>query len=192
MPEPRRTVAHVRDPATMRALAHPTRLRLLGELRTSGPRTVGQLCAVLDEAPGSVSYHVGKLAAAGLVEQAPHLARDRRERWWRAAHDVSSWEPPEEYAGPGHATAYRELQRTVQQGLAAEHARYLDAEASLPREWVEAAVSGDLVLHLRAPELAELSAELEALAERWHLRSDPGREDAAPTWFVYSTFRKPA
>ena len=185
------SVAHVRDPATMRALAHPTRLRLLGELRTSGPHTVGRLCDLLDEAPGSVSYHVGKLAAAGLVEEAPHLARDRRERWWRAAHDVSTWEPPEEYAGPEHAAAYRDLQRAVQQGLAQQHARYLETEADLPREWVEAAVSGDLVLHLTAAELAALSAELEALAERWHLRSDPGREGTAPAWLVYSTFRKP-
>ena len=31
----------VSDPRAMRALAHPTRLRLLGELRLRGPQTVG-------------------------------------------------------------------------------------------------------------------------------------------------------
>ncbi|WP_211291116.1 ArsR/SmtB family transcription factor [Kineococcus xinjiangensis] len=191
MPDSPRPVARIDDPTTMRALAHPVRLRLLGELRTHGPRTVGGLCDLLDEAPGSVSYHVGRLAAAGLVEEAPELARDRRQRWWRAAHAQSSWDPAEALAGPERAAAYRALQDSVRAGLAHEQQRYLDVEPTLPREWVTAAVSGDAVVHLTAPELAELSAELEALAERWQQRSDPAREGAAPAWLIYSTFRKP-
>ena len=191
MPDDPRPVAHVGDPATMRALAHPVRLRLLGELRTRGPLSVGRLCELLDEAPGSVSYHVGRLAAAGLVEEAPERARDRRERWWRAVHAQSSWDPAEALADPERAAAYRALQTSVRAGLAHEQQRYLDAEPTLPREWVTAAVSGDAVVHLTAAELAELSAELEALAERWQRRSDPTREGSAPAWLIYSTFRKP-
>ena len=63
----------------MRALAHPTRLRLLGELRVRGPQTVGMLSDIVDDAVGSVSYHVSKLAEHGFVVEAPELARNRRE-----------------------------------------------------------------------------------------------------------------
>lgn len=65
------TTRHLTDPRAMRALAHPTRLRLLGELRVRGPRTVGMLSDAIDEAVGSVSYHLGKLAEHGFVEEAP-------------------------------------------------------------------------------------------------------------------------
>ena len=185
-----RPVAHLEGTASLRALAHPLRLRLLGELRARGPLTVGRLCELLGEAPGSVSYHVSRLAAAGLVEQVPDLARDRRERWWRAVHDTTSWEPPDAREDPEGAAAERDLRRGVHEVLAAERARALAAEADLPPEWVAAAVEGDDLLHLTAAELAELRAELEELAARWERRSDPDRPGTAATWLIYAAFRR--
>ncbi|MFD6716591.1 helix-turn-helix domain-containing protein, partial [Micromonospora chalcea] len=93
----------VSDPRAMRALAHPTRLRLLGELRLRGPQTVGMLSERTGEAVGSVSYHVGKLAEHGFVTEAPDLARDRRERWWGGGPAP----PPRGAGGRGGAPAGR-------------------------------------------------------------------------------------
>jgi hypothetical protein len=48
--------------------------------------------------PGNVSYHLGVLARHGFVVDVPERARDKRERWWTAAHEVTSWEPAEALA----------------------------------------------------------------------------------------------
>ena len=87
----------------MRALANPLRLKLLGLLRRDGPHSVGELSELADAAPGSVSYHLSTLEKFGFVEQAPELARDGRERWWRAAHAMTHYTPSEMLADPESA-----------------------------------------------------------------------------------------
>ncbi|GAA4964174.1 helix-turn-helix domain-containing protein [Kineococcus glutinatus] len=189
-PEPTAT-ARVRDARAMRALAHPTRLRLLGELRLRGPQSVGRLSELLDEAPGSVSYHVGKLAGAGLVEEAPDLAHDRRERWWRAVHATTTLEPTGPADDPEARAASVELRRSIAAGLAESLQRYLDQEALLPPEWAAAASSSDAVLHLTPGELTELVAELDALTERWQQRAGTPRGGTAPVVLAHHAYRRP-
>lgn len=179
------------DPGAMRALAHPTRLRLLGELRVRGPQSVGMLCEVVDEPAGSVSYHLGKLATHGFVEEAPEHARDRRERWWRAAHERTTWEPLEVLEDPERRAAMSTLHRTLLQRYQDNLLGYLESEASLSPEWAGSAASGDTVTHLTAAELAELRDELDTLAARWSARNDPDRPDARAVSLIYHAFRRP-
>jgi DNA-binding transcriptional ArsR family regulator len=178
------------DPRAMRALAHPLRLRLLGELRIRGPQSVGMLSEALDEAPGSISYHVGKLAQFGFVEEAPELARDKRERWWRTAHQQTSFEPLEMLADPERRAASNLLRRTISEVYAENLDRYLEAEATLPPEWVGAATAGDAIIHLTSDELGELRDELLALVDRWRAHSDPERAGAEPVSLIYHAFRR--
>ena len=166
------------DPAVMRVLAHPTRLALLGELRSEGPATVGGLSRALDEAPGSVSYHLGRLVDAGLVEEAPELARDRRERWWRAAHQLTTVRPADSLDDPERHAASTALRREFARRHAAVLQEHLDAEASLPRELVAASTTGDRQLRLTAAELRELWDELEAVVDRWQTRPDDAQAAA--------------
>ncbi|GAA2524753.1 helix-turn-helix domain-containing protein [Pilimelia columellifera] len=187
MSEPRRL--RLTDPAAMRALGHPTRLRLLGELRTHGPQSVGALSALVDEAVGSVSYHLGTLARHGFVEPAPELARDRRESWWRAAHASTEFEPLDAHGDPERQLAMTVLRRAILAGYLDSLEKALAAEPTLPSEWVRASISGDTMIHLTADELAELRGELEALAERWDARSDSSRPDARPVAMIYHAFR---
>jgi DNA-binding transcriptional ArsR family regulator len=174
----------------MRALAHPMRLRLLGELRVRGPQSVGMLCDVVDEAPGSVSYHVGKLAEYGFVEEAPELARDRREKWWRAAHERTAWEPLEALDDPERYAATDVLRRAILRRYVDGLEAYLAAEPSMERDWVRGMTSSDTFLHLTSDELAELKADLEALAARWEARSDGSRPDARGVTLIYHAFRR--
>jgi DNA-binding transcriptional ArsR family regulator len=183
---------HLTDPAAMRALAHPTRLALLGELRSAGPSTVGRLSLVLDEAPGSISYHLQRLVAVGLVTEAPELAANRRERWWRAEHQLTTVLPAEDRADPERAAAGTALRHEVVRGLATLQEDYLDAEATLPLEWIAAATQGDRLLHLTVDELSELSAELDELADRWQTRSQRGRPGTEQVALLTSAFRRPA
>lgn len=66
----------------MRALAHPRRLRIWQYLELHGPATSAVLAGELGLNTGATSYHLRELAAHGLVEEVPDLARGR-ERWWR-------------------------------------------------------------------------------------------------------------
>jgi DNA-binding transcriptional ArsR family regulator len=52
---------------TLRTLADPLRLRLIG-LLSAGPQTVGQLAKALNRPVVKVSHHLGILRRAGLVD----------------------------------------------------------------------------------------------------------------------------
>ncbi|MEV0731802.1 helix-turn-helix domain-containing protein [Polymorphospora sp. NPDC050346] len=185
-----RTV-HLTDPRAMRALAHPTRLRLLGELRGRGPQTVGMLSEIVDEAVGSVSYHLGKLASFGFVEEVPELARDRRERWWRATHERTAWKPVEVLDDPERRAALDSLRRTVLRRYVEVLERYLESEATLAPAWVAGATSGDTQLHLTSDELTELQADLKALVDRWETRGAAGRAGTEAVTLMFHAFRRP-
>lgn len=58
----------------LRLVAEPSRMRLLGALR-SGPRSVGELEGALGLRQYQVSRHLAVLLHAGLVEREPHGRR---------------------------------------------------------------------------------------------------------------------
>ena len=186
-----RSSIHLSDPRAFRVLAHPTRLRLLGQLRVHGPQTVGMLSDTLDEAVGSVSYHAGKLAEHGFIEPAPELARDGRERWWRAVHASTTWEPLEMLDDPERRSAMDLMRRAVLRCYVDSIEEYLAAEAAMDPAWVRGSASGDTAVHLTADELAELRADLEALAGRWQARSRPEHPDTRAVSMMYFAFRRP-
>ncbi|MRH27838.1 helix-turn-helix domain-containing protein [Microbacterium sp. SYP-A9085] len=182
---------HVADPSALRALANPLRLQILGSLRTEGAQSVGALGGRLGAAPGSISYHLGTLARHGFVEEAPELARDGRERWWRATADTTTFTPAELQHDPAQRDAAHAMRQTFVQLYAADQLAYLETESTLDDDWIAAATMGDDMPWLTASELRELSDELVALAARWHARSDRDRPDAAPVRVIYSAFRRP-
>jgi DNA-binding transcriptional ArsR family regulator len=189
---PRTTITSA---ASMRVLAHPTRLRLLGLLRERGPQTAAQLGDVVDEAPGTISYHLAKLASIALIEPAEAQSSDQRERWWQATSALTSWEPADLLDDPDKLAASAGLQKSIAQAYAARYTDYIDATPALPREWVAAAASSDRSLRLTADELRTMRAELEALVDRWLDRSaahEPAAADGAePVVLVYQAYRRP-
>jgi DNA-binding transcriptional ArsR family regulator len=183
------------DAASMRVLAHPTRLRLLGLLRERGAQTAAQLGDAVDEAPGTISYHLSKLASIDLIEAAEPQSTDRRERWWQATAQLTSWEPAELLDDPDRLVASSALQKSIGQAYAARFGEYVDAMPTLPREWVAAGASGDRSLRLTTTELAGLRHDLEAVVDRWldvSAAHDPAADDsAAPVVLVYQAYRRP-
>src|SRR3712207_131533 len=81
---------NVHDVESLRAVAHPVRNKLLALLRYEGPATASQLGRRLDESSGSTSYHLRQLARYGFVEEDPEQP-NRRDRRWRAAQRITSW-----------------------------------------------------------------------------------------------------
>lgn len=69
------------DPAALRALAHPLRIRILDLLSSQGPLTASKLGEIVSESSGSTSYHLRQLAKHGLVRDVEGKGT-ARERWW--------------------------------------------------------------------------------------------------------------
>lgn len=178
----------LRDPGSLRALAHPLRLQLLGILRSDGAHSVGQLAELVDEAPGTVSYHLGVLAKFGFVVEAPERARDGRERWWRAAHSHTEFDPAALLTDPEQYGAARALQQVIFQSYLVELLAALDAEPTLDREWVAASTHSDSFAYLTAPQLSELTAELAELSRKWEAASDPERDGAKAVRWIFHAF----
>lgn len=80
----------VEDLDTLKAVSHPLRLSLLGQLRSSGPATASELGRALGESSGSTSYHLRQLERFGFVGDAPEQPSGR-ERRWQALHDSTSF-----------------------------------------------------------------------------------------------------
>jgi DNA-binding transcriptional ArsR family regulator len=162
----RRTLP-VTDPRVLRALAHPVRLRLYEALAVGGPRTVSQLAAELGGQVGTLSYHLRELARYGYLEQADELARDHRERWWKAVPGGVRWSEEELLGSAGGEQARNAMERlALARQVERLHAWQTGRDAAAP-EWRHAAHSSDTLLRLSAPELAALGKELDDVIESW-------------------------
>ena len=135
--------------------------------------TVGRLCEIVDDAPGNVSYHLGVLAEFGFIEEAPELATDRRERWWRSAHDSTT------LTGPDSAPARH---------------NFIDAHAATLHRAIDAdttALSSDIFAYLTPQQLVEAAGELEAVLHKWSDADDRDAEGAVPVQLIAHAFRRP-
>lgn len=161
--------AHVRDPQTLRALAHPLRSRLLGLLRLEGPSTATRLGARVGESSGSTSYHLRQLARHGFVAEVEGEGSGR-ERWWQAQHVMTHWEPDELVDQPGGAEASTHMHRLQIEGWGRELRAWADHGEVHGREWSRVAGLSDYVLRLTPDEarsvLQQLYAVLDRVAER--------------------------
>ncbi|WP_214409424.1 winged helix-turn-helix domain-containing protein [Sphaerisporangium fuscum] len=140
-------VYQVQDPQTLKAVAHPLRIRLLGALRVDGPATATELAARFGESSGSTSYHLRQLARYGFVEEDPEQ-RDARERRWRSVHRYTSWSELELGGTPeGRAAVEFMRDRQVQVQAATREAFERDRESWGP-EWIDVAGMSDTVARL--------------------------------------------
>lgn len=67
----------------LKALSHPARRQMLRTLEARGHGRATDLAAEVGMTPNLASFHLRTLAAARLVEEAPELRRDARDRVWR-------------------------------------------------------------------------------------------------------------
>ena len=150
----------------LRCLAHPLRTRLLAALRFDGPATSAGLAQRLGTNTGATSYHLRQLADVGLIVEEPGLGSSR-ERYWKAAHDVTSWTETKFDADPDD--------RAAAEWLTGHHLRltnrwredWLASRTEWPTAWREAASLGDMRVRLTPEQTAAMVSELEAIVERY-------------------------
>jgi DNA-binding transcriptional ArsR family regulator len=167
VPEPRKIRL---DERAVKVLAHPLRTRLLSLLRADGPATATTLARALDTNTGATSYHLRKLAEVGLVEETSDGRG--RERWWRAAHDMHSWEASDFAGHPDAEAAMEWLQGEYFRAFTGYVQTWAAESRDWPPEWRDAAGASDYMLRLTPAELREMSEEIFAVLERYRVAGE--------------------
>ena len=163
------------DATTLRGLAHPLRIKILGMLREQGPATATTLAERLGQSTGATSYHLRQLAAYGFVVDDPER-NVGRERWWKAAHRTTTldgFERPDQ--DQAEAEPYL---RAVAAAYAERVDRFLGDFATLPTQWVDTFTLSDWRLRLTPEEGRRLNEELFAVVARYRVDPRPEDQDA--------------
>lgn len=162
----------LREAAPLAALAHPFRARMMDALTVDGPSTASMLAARTGQAVGNASHHLKVLAAAGLVEEAPELARDRRERWWRLVSAGTRWSSQDLVDDPAAATAAQEAEALGLRRQTERVQAWLANRGTSP-EWEDAAFATQTWLRLSPAELREVAEEVMGVLRAWADRELP-------------------
>jgi DNA-binding transcriptional ArsR family regulator len=173
-------------PQALRALAHPTRLRMLGMLRLDGPATATTLATRLGINTGQTSYHLRQLAQHGFVVEDTERG-NARDRWWRAAHRSTTTESATA-ADPDEKQTMEAYLQTVAVVMTQNLQRAVEELPLLPRPWAEAVNLSDFVVRLTP---ARARALVDRVMEELGAEEDEAAEDAVPFVVQLSAFPYP-
>ncbi len=175
------------DPSGLRALSHPTRLKMLGMLRSDGPATATTLAARLGLNTGQTSYHLRQLAQHGFVVD--DLERGNgRDRWWKAAHQstMTSGEP----ADPADREAFDAYVQAVAVMYTHNLQAAIEERPLLPKEWRDASTVSDYHVQVTAQHAEALTTKMHEIF--MELREDADDDpDAAEFVFQFQAFPRP-
>jgi DNA-binding transcriptional ArsR family regulator len=185
MPTERDGVRRITEAQALSAMANPFRARMMDALKVDGPSTASGLAQRTGQAVGSASHHLKVLAEAGLVEEAPELARDRRERWWRLVDPGTRWSRADFASDTAAVTAaYAAEALALQRQF--ERTREWNANAASVPEWDDAAFATQNWMRLTPDELDELSREIVDVLVRWSRREVPDDGQEREPVFVFA------
>lgn len=152
------------DATSLKALAHPLRVRILDALDLLGRANSTALARQLGESTGSTSYHLRELARHGFIveDEAPRVGR---ERWWKV--------PPGGFTLKGYLSAddtgsvAKLLIGEIYGGRAERLQRWLGTIEEWPLEWKQASIEVEYQLRLTAVELSQCVTELQRVLDRY-------------------------
>ena len=153
------------DPAGLKALSHPGRLRMLGLLRTEGPATATTLATRLGLNSGATSYHLRQLEKHGFIVEDTSRG-NARDRWWRAAHHYTQTDAADATTEEEHDTVDAYLQAVAV--VNAEQLQHsLEERRTLPHAWQDAGNLSDWSLRLNPARAKALVEALHEVVEGW-------------------------
>ena len=161
------TLKIVDDVDTLRAIAHPLRMKMLGALRADGPATASDLGRRFGESSGSTSYHLRQLQRFGFVVEDDEQP-SRRERRWKAAHEMTSFRTASLYEDEAGRELLGVAMRQAIDNLMGDIDAYLTQDLS--GEWRASLGASDYLLQLNSDEVNKLREELSVVIERYRGR----------------------
>ncbi len=135
------------SPQALKALTHPTRLRMLGLLRIEGPATATMLATRLGLNTGATSYHLRQLAQAGFVTDDSERG-NARDRWWKAAHQSTTTDTANPAGTPEERETLEAYLQSVVVVMTQQLQRSVEELALLPAAWGDAVTYSDWVVRL--------------------------------------------
>ena len=174
-------------PQMLRALAHPTRLKMLGMLRIDGPATATSLATRLGINTGQTSYHLRQLAQHGFVVDDDERGNGR-ERWWKAAHQATiTGDAP---VRPEDQEALDAYMQTVAVMYTQQLQAAVEEMSLLPRRWREASTLSDYHVRVTAEHAEALTTKMHDIF--MELREDADDDpDAVDFVFQFQAFPRP-
>lgn len=173
------------DPRVLRAIAHPTRRRILDELGATGPMRAADVGDALGIPANQASFHLRQLAKYGVIEPAPEAARDKRDRVWKLRDERGFRVDVDEIASqPGGKAAIS----VFRQNEAAWAHRLVDDVFAFTKEEDALTAIVDKKLRLTKDEAGELLGDLDELLAKWADRTR-GRSSDRRTYVWYSMFQ---
>jgi DNA-binding transcriptional ArsR family regulator len=170
----REGLVRLTDPRALRAVAHPTRLKLIALLRRLGPLTATQAGERIGESPSGCSFHLRSLAKWGLVEEAG--GGRGRERPWQATaigHEWAARGPSEEVDEAGDLLTRVAVERWFEEAV-----QWVDRRHGEPHEWNDAAIANDRMIAVTPAELEDIDRQVAAVLEPYVERV--GRHETHP------------
>jgi DNA-binding transcriptional ArsR family regulator len=155
--------------AGLRALSHPTRLKILMLLRLEGPATATGLAAQLKLNTGATSYHLRQLAEHGFLEEDAERG-DARDRWWRAAHE--STRAGLRFGDPDQAESAESYLQSVAMMYTETLMQAVAERRYLPRPCQDASTTSDWHLRLTPERAEQLTDALAEVIESWSEEED--------------------
>lgn len=156
----------------LKALANPLRRQVWNEVIKLRYARAADLAGRLDQPANSLSFHLRVLAEAGLIEEAPEKARDKRDRVWKPTHGARSLGAPED------PVADEALGNAVMAGYVAEHQQLLARVTGWASKYVtgedpvEKGTHTTYSLRLKRERFVELIEELDAVINRYERDDD--------------------
>jgi predicted ArsR family transcriptional regulator len=170
------------DPRVLRAIAHPTRGRILDELGATGPMRAADVGEALGIPANQASFHLRQLAKYGVIVPAPESARDKRDRVWRLPDERGFRLDPEEISKqPGGKAAVA----VFQQNKAAWGHRLVDEVFSFTQDEDTFNAIVEQSMRLTKDEAAEFMGEVDEVLARWADKTR-GRSRDRRTYVFYS------
>ena len=184
------TKKRVEDLETLRAFTHPLRMRLLATLRFDGPATASDLGRRLGESSGATSYHLRQLARFGFIVEDDEQP-SRRERRWKAAHELTSWEPTNFVDDPAARSVLRILARERIHFMVEQLRRWYEGRQHWSRAWLAAAQDSDMVIRMRPADLDRMGREIWDVITR-HANAQRASDDPEAEKVVLFLYAMPA
>lgn len=155
------------DLESLKALAHPLRVKIFDVLSTYGEFTASGLAERLGESSGATSYHLRQLEKHGFVREVEGKGVGR-ERWWERVPGAVNLglDVAAESAAGKEATqlVMKEWSNNRERTLA----DFLDkGEGSLSKEWIEASMISVTNVFVTNRELAEFAEKIAKLAAKF-------------------------
>ena len=182
MPRSPRKEPPVHDPTVLRAIAHPMRNRILGEMSATGPTRAADLARDLGIPANQASFHLRQLAKYGLVEEAVGAGRDKRDRVWKLVDEEGlNLEMGELEKAPGGKAAVSVYRRNA----SAWAHEVVDRAYAPHHEKDTLQTVSEHSIRLTKAEAGQLSSELIRMLEKWGDKTR-GRDDSRRTYLLFS------